>query len=132
MPRTSSRPPETISSLPCLRPAGFPRSLPPALNQHTPLPYVKCPHPSGLPSSAEHKLRSSAVLQARVIREGLMGISQRPGTVESDLSLENCTLARVLAERMRENRDDLTLRWLDRIGARVGLDPNKIFSTDGR
>jgi signal transduction histidine kinase len=59
-----------------------------------------------------------------------MGISQRPGTADSDLSLENCTLARVLAERMRESRDDLTLRWLDRIGARVRLDPNKIFPTD--
>jgi len=44
--------------------------------------------------------------------------------------LENCTLARVLAERMRESRDDLTLRWLDRIGARVRLDPNRIFPTD--
>jgi signal transduction histidine kinase len=31
---------------------------------------------------------------------------------------------------MRENRDDLTLRWLDRIGARVRLDPNRIFPTD--
>jgi signal transduction histidine kinase len=59
-----------------------------------------------------------------------MGISQRPGTADSDLSLENCTLARVLAERMRESRDDLTLRWLDRISARVRLDPNKIFPTD--
>ena len=59
-----------------------------------------------------------------------MGMSQRPGTVESDLSLENCTLARVLAERMRESRDDLTRRWLDRISARVRLDPNRIFPTD--
>ena len=59
-----------------------------------------------------------------------MGISQRPGTADPDLSLENCTLAKVLAERMRESRDDLTLRWLDRIGARVRLDPNRIFPTD--
>jgi signal transduction histidine kinase len=59
-----------------------------------------------------------------------MGTSQRPGTVDADLALENCTLARVLAERMRENRDDLTRRWLDRIGARVRLDPNRIFPTD--
>ena len=58
-----------------------------------------------------------------------MGTSQ-PGTADADLSLENCTLARVLAERMRESRDDLTLRWLDRIGARVRLDPNRIFPTD--
>jgi signal transduction histidine kinase len=59
-----------------------------------------------------------------------MGTSQRTGAVEPDLSLENCTLARVLAERMRESRDDLTRRWLDRISARVRLDPNRIFPTD--
>jgi signal transduction histidine kinase len=43
---------------------------------------------------------------------------------------ENCTLAKVLADRMRENREDLTRRWLDRISARVSLDPNRIFPTD--
>jgi len=59
-----------------------------------------------------------------------MGISQRPGTAESDISLENCTLAKVLADRMRESSDDLTRRWLSRIGARVRLDPNRIFPTD--
>jgi signal transduction histidine kinase len=59
-----------------------------------------------------------------------MGTPQRPGTADPDLSLENCTLARVLAERMRESRDDLTRRWLERISARVRLDPNRIFPTD--
>jgi signal transduction histidine kinase len=59
-----------------------------------------------------------------------MGISQRLGNAESDISLENCTLAKVLADRMRESSDDLTRRWLDRIGARVRLDPNRIFPTD--
>jgi len=59
-----------------------------------------------------------------------MGISQRPDNAESDVSLENCTLARVLAERMRESSDDLTRRWLGRINARVRLDPNRIFPTD--
>jgi signal transduction histidine kinase len=59
-----------------------------------------------------------------------MGISQRTGTVESDPLLANCTLARVLAEKMRESRDDLTRRWLDRISARVTLDPNRVFPTD--
>jgi signal transduction histidine kinase len=49
---------------------------------------------------------------------------------EAELPFENCTLARVLAERMRENRDDLTRRWLDRISARVSVDPNRIFPTD--
>jgi signal transduction histidine kinase len=36
----------------------------------------------------------------------------------------------VLAEKMRENRDDLTRRWLGRISARVSLDPNRVFPTD--
>src|SRR3979411_1668042 len=59
-----------------------------------------------------------------------MGISQQSGAADSDFSLENCTLARVLAERMRESSDDLTHRWLDRISARVRLDPNRVFPTD--
>jgi hypothetical protein len=49
---------------------------------------------------------------------------------EAELPLENCTLAAVLAERMRESRDDLTRRWLDRISSRVSVDPNRIFPTD--
>ncbi|MGH7650360.1 MAG: sensor histidine kinase [Gemmatimonadaceae bacterium] len=44
--------------------------------------------------------------------------------------LENCILAKVLADRMRESSHDLTQRWLDRISARVSLDPNRIFPTD--
>src|SRR3981189_693080 len=59
-----------------------------------------------------------------------MGISQRTGTVDADPLLANCTLARVLAEKMRESRDDLTRRWLERISARVTLDPNRVFPTD--
>src|ERR1700674_411458 len=59
-----------------------------------------------------------------------MGTSQRTGTAESDLLLENCTLAKVLEERMRESSEDLTRRWLDRITARVRLDPNRVFPTD--
>jgi signal transduction histidine kinase len=51
-------------------------------------------------------------------------------TGEAELPFENCTLAKVLAERMRESRDDLTHRWLDRISARVSVDPNRIFPTD--
>ncbi|HEX2693876.1 MAG TPA: HAMP domain-containing sensor histidine kinase [Gemmatimonadaceae bacterium] len=31
---------------------------------------------------------------------------------------------------MRQSREDLTRRWLDRISARVSLDPNRIFPTD--
>ncbi len=41
-----------------------------------------------------------------------------------------CVLARVLAERMREHKDELTQRWLDRISVRVTMDPNEIFPTE--
>ena len=41
-----------------------------------------------------------------------------------------CVLASVLANRMRESRDELTKRWLDRISARVTMDPNQIFPTE--
>ncbi|HET7230292.1 MAG TPA: sensor histidine kinase [Longimicrobium sp.] len=42
----------------------------------------------------------------------------------------NCRLAGALADRIRENREELTRRWLDRIAARVEIDPNKVFPTD--
>jgi signal transduction histidine kinase len=42
----------------------------------------------------------------------------------------NCRLAAALADRLRAERDDLTRRWLDRIAARVAIDPNRIFPTD--
>jgi len=42
----------------------------------------------------------------------------------------NCKLAGALADRMREAREELTRRWLDRIAARVEIDPNKVFPTD--
>jgi signal transduction histidine kinase len=41
--------------------------------------------------------------------------------------IDKCPLAHVLAERLVESRDDLTSRWLDRISARVTVEPNKIF-----
>jgi signal transduction histidine kinase len=41
-----------------------------------------------------------------------------------------CPLAGVLATLLREQQDVLTRRWLDRISARVSLDPNRIFPTD--
>ena len=42
----------------------------------------------------------------------------------------NCTLAAELAKRMRESREELTRRWLERIVARVDMDPNRVFPTD--
>jgi signal transduction histidine kinase len=41
-----------------------------------------------------------------------------------------CPLAPALAGRIRGARQELTRRWLDRISARVALDPNRIFPTD--
>src|SRR5688572_8978370 len=41
-----------------------------------------------------------------------------------------CPLAGVMAARLREARDDLTHRWLERISARVSLDANQLFPTD--
>ncbi|CAN5748299.1 hypothetical protein BH23GEM9_BH23GEM9_11540 [soil metagenome] len=38
--------------------------------------------------------------------------------------------ASVLAARIREARDDLTRRWLDRIAARPGIEPDRVFPTD--
>lgn len=52
------------------------------------------------------------------------------GVANADQAFEDCSLARALAARMRESRDDLTRRWLDRISARVSLDENRIFPTD--
>ena len=45
-------------------------------------------------------------------------------------SIEDCPLARTLAQRLRDARDELTARWLDRISARVALHPNRVFPTD--
>jgi signal transduction histidine kinase len=55
--------------------------------------------------------------------------TSKPGNPELE-NFENCTLAGVLAARMRASREDLTHRWLNRISARVSLDPNRIFPTD--
>ena len=41
-----------------------------------------------------------------------------------------CPLAPALAERMREDREELTQRWLDRIIARVELEPLRVFPTE--
>ena len=45
-------------------------------------------------------------------------------------TLVNCRLAGALAAQIRESRVELTHRWLERISARVELDPNRIFPTD--
>ncbi|HWG34863.1 MAG TPA: sensor histidine kinase [Gemmatimonadaceae bacterium] len=42
---------------------------------------------------------------------------------------EDCPLAGILATRLVDSRDELTARWLDRIAARVSVDPNRIFPT---
>lgn len=42
----------------------------------------------------------------------------------------NGPLAEALADRLRESRNELVRRWLDRITARVTVTPNRIFPTD--
>ena len=49
---------------------------------------------------------------------------------DADVPFDNCRLAKALADRMRASSEELTHRWLDRISARVRLDPNRIFPTD--
>jgi signal transduction histidine kinase len=41
-----------------------------------------------------------------------------------------CPLAAALAAALRESKRDLTAQWLERISARVALDPNRIFPTN--
>lgn len=41
-----------------------------------------------------------------------------------------CTIAPPLAAALREAREDLVRRWLDRIAERVTLNPNHVFPTD--
>src|SRR5690348_15924805 len=43
---------------------------------------------------------------------------------------DNCPLAAVLADRLREARNELTGRWLERISERVRLHPNRVFPTE--
>lgn len=40
---------------------------------------------------------------------------------------DECPLAEIIALRLRESRDELTARWLERIAARVSVDPNRLF-----
>lgn len=43
---------------------------------------------------------------------------------------DECPLAGALANRLRDAKDELTTRWLERISERVSLDRNKVFPTD--
>jgi signal transduction histidine kinase len=42
----------------------------------------------------------------------------------------NCKLSAALAERVREEREDLTRRWLERIVDRLDVEPQSVFPTD--
>ncbi|MDQ3698438.1 MAG: sensor histidine kinase [Gemmatimonadota bacterium] len=44
--------------------------------------------------------------------------------------LTTCPLGVTLAAQLRANKDELTGRWLERIAARVAIDPNRVFPTD--
>lgn len=43
---------------------------------------------------------------------------------------EDCPLATTLARRIRAGREELTERWLERIQARVSIDPERIFPSE--
>lgn len=42
----------------------------------------------------------------------------------------SCPLAGELAHRIREAREEITQRWLERIVARVAIDPNRVFPSE--
>jgi len=42
----------------------------------------------------------------------------------------DCPLAAELAARLRRSKEELAARWLERIAARVALDPNRVFPTE--
>ena len=72
--------------------------------------------------------RLVAIANGVTTNEKVPGRSAAP-PVESDPS-DLCVLATVLAAQMREHKDELTQRWLDRISVRVTMDPNEIFPTE--
>jgi signal transduction histidine kinase len=45
-------------------------------------------------------------------------------------TLAGCPLATELANRIRAEREELTRRWLERIAARVAIDPNRVFPSE--
>ena len=42
----------------------------------------------------------------------------------------DCPLAGALADRLRQSKQELTTRWLERIVERVSIDPNRVFPTE--
>ena len=42
----------------------------------------------------------------------------------------DCTLAGALADTLRDSRNELVARWLERIADRVSLEPNRVFPSD--
>ena len=48
----------------------------------------------------------------------------------SDPISRDCPLAGALAIRLRASQKELTTRWLERIVARVSIDPNRVFPTE--
>ena len=43
---------------------------------------------------------------------------------------KDCPLASALADRLRQSKGALTNQWLERITARVSIDPNRVFPTE--
>lgn len=77
-----------------------------------------------------------APFAARLVhsRGASCALSVGPSIWSDDLMLRNppkeCPLAAALAEQLRASRAELTAHWLERIAARVAIEPNRIFPTD--
>ncbi|HEU4565639.1 MAG TPA: RsbRD N-terminal domain-containing protein, partial [Gemmatimonadaceae bacterium] len=59
----------------------------------------------------------------------MRGKSYLMATSPPDLSVP-CPLAASLARLLRRERAEISRRWLDRISARVALEPSRVFPTD--
>src|ERR1700741_1141915 len=76
------------------------------------------------PPPPEHTGRGAGDTQPAA---GAAGGRGGPGPMEISV---NCRLAGALAREMRGAREELTRRWLDRITARVAIEPNQVFPTN--
>lgn len=45
-------------------------------------------------------------------------------------TMSECALAEVLAQHIRDSKEELAQRWLDRIAEHVDIEPNKVFPTE--
>ncbi len=66
----------------------------------------------------------------RTIRAPFSALLLAPGGSVSKSLDDECPMAGALAVRLRKSKRELTNMWLERIAARVALDPTRVFPTD--